>query len=197
MEPEISSEELYAACGREGSDAQADAYRQLFRELFRVTYGMLRARPDGEALAADCAQAALIKAHRSLAQCREPATFRAWAAQIARRTVLDALRRPAQARHAPLDEHEAALAAPPPEAPSDLRGLLLDAVRRGPLSERSRRVILGRFFEERPDEELAAEEARLAGEPVRPSHVQVTRAKNIAKLRGDTGLMERLRAEMG
>jgi RNA polymerase sigma factor (sigma-70 family) len=197
MKPEISSEGLYADCGRHGSDAQADAYRLLFGQLYRVAYGMLRARPDGEALAADCAQAALIKIHRSLEQCREPATFRAWAAQIARRTVLDALRRPAQARHAPLDEHEAALATPPPEPASDLRGLLLDALRRGPLSERSRRVIAGRFFEERADEELAAEEARLAGEPVLPSHVQVTRAKNIAKLRRDAGLLERLRAEVG
>jgi RNA polymerase sigma factor (sigma-70 family) len=196
MDQDNTSEGLYAACVLEGSDAQADAYRQLFRELYRVAYGMLRARPDGEALAADCAQAALIKVHRSLSQCREPATFRAWAAQIARRAVLDALRRPAQARHAPLEEHEAALAAPPPEPPSDLRGLLLDAVRHGPLSQRSRRVIVGRLFEERADEELAAEEARLAGEPVLPSHVQVTRAKNIAKLRGDAGLLERLRAEV-
>lgn len=196
MDEDNTSEGLYAACRREGSDGQADAYRQLFRELYRVAYGMLRARPDGEALAADCAQAALIKVHRSLEQCREPAMFRAWAAQIARRTVLDALRRPAQTRRAPLDQHEAALAAPPPEPPSDLRGLLLDAVRRGPLSERSRRVIIGRFFDEQPDEALAAQEARLAGEAVLPSHVQVTRAKNIAKLRGDAGLLERLRAEV-
>jgi RNA polymerase sigma factor (sigma-70 family) len=197
MDEDNTSEGLYAACRQEGSDAQADAYRQLFGQLYRVAYGMLHARPDGEGLAADCAQAALIKVHRNLEQCREPATFRAWAAQIARRTVLDAMRRPAQTRQVPLDEHEAALAAPPPELASDLRGLLLDAVRRGPLSERSRRVIVGRFFEERADEELAAEEARLAGEPVLPSHVQVTRAKNIAKLRRDAGLLERLRAEMG
>ncbi len=197
MDQSISSEELYNACRQEGSDAQADAYRQLFRELYRVAYGMLRARPDGEGLAADCAQAALIKVHRSLEQCREPATFRGWAAQIARRTVLDALRRPAQTRQVPLDDHEATLAAPPLEPTADLRGLLLDALRRGPLSDRSRRVIVGRYFDERADEELAAEEARLAGEPVLPSHIQVTRAKNIAKLRRDGELLERLREAVG
>jgi RNA polymerase sigma factor (sigma-70 family) len=197
MDQDNSSEGLYAACRQEGSDAQADAFRLLFGQLYRVAYGMLRARPDGEGLAADCAQAALIKVHRSLEQCREPATFQAWAAQIARRAVLDALRRPAQTRHVPLDEHEATLAAPPPEPAADLRGLLLDAVRQGPLSERSRRVIVGRFFDERADEELAAEEARLAGEPLLPSHVQVTRAKNIAKLRRDDELLGRLREAVG
>ena len=33
----------------------------------------------------------------------------------------------------------------------------------------------------------------LAGQPVLPSHIQVTRAKNLAKLRSDAALLERLR----
>ena len=52
-----------------------------------------------------------------------------------------------------------------------------------PTSERSKRVIIGRFFENQMDEELARRESALAQKAVRPSHVQVTRAKNIAKLR--------------
>lgn len=194
---EVSGEQLYAACLREGSDAQADAFRQLWRHLYRVTYAMVGRRADGEALASDCAQAALVKVHRHLDHCREPAAFRGWAAQIARRAVLDALRREAAARLVPLPEGDHALAVPPPEAPTGLRDVLLAAVRTGPLSERSRRVILGRFFEDRPDEALAAAEARLSGEAVLPSHIQVTRAKNLAKLRQDAALLQRLRDEMG
>lgn len=194
---ELSAEALYAACLREGSDAQADAFGALWTHLYRVAYAMVGQRSGGETMAADCAQSALVKLHRSLDQCREPAAFRSWAAQIARRSVLDALRREAAARLAPLPEDDSAGAAEPPEPPSDLRELLLTAVRSGPLSERSRRVILGRFFADRPDEDLAAEESRLSGDSVLPSHIQVTRAKNIAKLRHDTALLQRLREELG
>lgn len=193
---EAAGEELYAACLRDGSDAQADAFRELWGHLYRVAYAMVGRRPDGEAMAADCAQAALVRVHGQLGQCREPAAFRAWAAQIARRAVLDALRREAAARLVPLPEGDHALAAPPPEPPSALRDVLLAALRSGPLSERSRRVIMGRFFEDRPDETLAAVEAGLSGEPVLPSHIQVTRAKNIAKLRQDAALLQRLREEV-
>jgi RNA polymerase sigma factor (sigma-70 family) len=193
MDQTTDSRALYEACRRDGSDAQADAYGALWGQLYRVTYAMLRGRPEGEALAADCAQAALLKVHRSLDQCRDPAAFRGWASQIARRAVLDALRQPAEARRIPLADAEHALAVAPPPEPDDLRATLLHAIEHGPLSERSRRVVLGRFFEERTDEQLADAEARQAGERLLPSHIQVTRSKNLAKLRQDAALLDRLR----
>jgi|RhiMetdeSRZDD1v2_1073273.scaffolds.fasta_scaffold1560634_1 RNA polymerase sigma factor (sigma-70 family) len=193
----IDSQTLFAACADEGSDAQIDAFESLWGDLYRIAYAMLHDRPGGDALAADCAQAALIKVHRNLAQCRNPAAFREWAAQVVRRVVIDELRRPEHARRAALpedDDHNPTLATPPAVPPfEDLRTLLLAAIEHGPLSERSRRVVLGRYFDEQPDEDLARAESALAGQEVLPSHIQVTRAKNLSKLRGDTALLARLR----
>jgi RNA polymerase sigma factor (sigma-70 family) len=194
---ESDSQSMYEACAREGTEAQRDAFEQLWRQLYRVAYGMLHSHPDGEALAADCAQIALIKVHRNLAQCRNPASFREWAAQIARRAVLDELRRPDHRRRAALPDddhqHPAAAEAYAPAEAADLRAALLAIVARGPLSDRSRRVVLGRYFEEQPDEALARVESLLSGRPTLPSHVQVTRAKNLDALRRDEALVRRLR----
>jgi RNA polymerase sigma factor (sigma-70 family) len=189
---------LYAACRQHGSDAQADAFAALWSQLYRIAYAMLRDHNDAAALATDCAQAALIKVHQRLDSCTNPNAFRAWASQIVRRTVLDELRRPEHARRVALpDDHDEAaswLAAPPESAPpADLQALLLDAVQRGPLSARSRRVVLGRYFGEQSDEALARAESDSEGRAVLPSHIQVTRAKDLAALRRDAGLIERLR----
>jgi len=197
MNASADSQTLYAACGDDGSDAQIDAFEQLWSDLYRLAYTMLRDRPGGDLLAADCAQAALIKVYRNLAQCRNPAAFREWAAQVLRRVVIDELRRPEHARRVALPEngeHSAMLAAPPDTSPdADLRATLLTAIERGPLSDRSRRVVVGRYFNEQPDEALARAESDLAGQAVLPCHIQVTRAKNLSKLRGDAALLERLR----
>jgi DNA-directed RNA polymerase specialized sigma24 family protein len=187
------SRSLYEACRQDGSDAQIDAFTQLWAQLYRISYGMLHGRPEPEALAADCAQTALLKIHRNLDQCRDPATIRGWAAQIARRAVLDTLRQPPQARHVALADADHALAVAPPAAPVDLRAELLRAIGQGPLSDRSRRVIVGRFFAEQSDEYLAGDESQRSGEQLLPSHIQVTRSKNLAKLRQDAALLERLR----
>jgi RNA polymerase sigma factor (sigma-70 family) len=197
MNASADSQSLYAACADDGSDAQIDAFEVLWGDLYRLAYAMLRDRPGGDALAADCAQAALIKVYRNLAQCRNPAAFREWAAQVLRRVVIDELRRPEHARRAALPEngdHSSLIAAPPiPPSDADLRATLLSAIEGGPLSDRSRRVVLGRYFDEQPDEALARTESELAEQTVLPSHIQVTRAKNLSKLRGDTTLLERLR----
>ncbi len=197
MNASADSQSLYAACADDGSDAQIDAFEVLWGDLYRIAYTMLYDRPGGDALAADCAQAALIKIYRNLAQCRNPAAFREWAAQVLRRVVIDELRRPEHARRVALPEngdHSAMIAAPPTPMPdADLRTTLLTAIERGPLSDRSRRVVVGRYFNEQPDETLARTESDLAGQTVLPSHIQVTRAKNLAKLRGDAALLELLR----
>jgi RNA polymerase sigma factor (sigma-70 family) len=144
-------------------------------------------QPDASALAQDFAQLALIRVHGRLAECREPRAFRKWARQIVSHLVIDELRR--RKRLLPWDELAAQTlpAAPAPEpgalaaaARADLRRLLELA----PISDRSRRLIIGRYFDEQPDEALSRVESQLSGEAMRPSHLQVTRAKNLSKLRG-------------
>ena len=54
---------------------------------------------------------------------------------------------------------------------------------------------MGRFFDQSEDEQLAQVERELSGEAVLSSHVQVTRAKNLAKLRSWQPLREFLQVE--
>jgi hypothetical protein len=56
-------------------------------------------------------------------------------------------------------------------------------ISRAPISGRSRRAVLGRYLDDLPDELLAQAESELAGQAVLPSHVQVRRAKDLARLR--------------
>jgi RNA polymerase sigma factor (sigma-70 family) len=197
MDEGTDNQALYAACQQDGSPEQIDAFKILWAQIYRIAWRMLRERPDADALAADCAQVALIKIHRNLAQCRNPAAFREWAAQIVRRAVVDELRRPEHTRQMPLpedDDYLPGLATPSlPTETADLRTLLVEAITHGPMSERSKRIVIGRYFEEQPDEALAHAESQRAGQQVLPSHIQVTRAKNLATLRRDTALLERLR----
>lgn len=55
---------------------------------FRVAYGVLRHREDAE----DVAQEAFVRAHRSLAQLRDRARFRAWLVRMTWRLAIDRLR---------------------------------------------------------------------------------------------------------
>jgi RNA polymerase sigma factor (sigma-70 family) len=186
------SAQLYTACQSDDPQVQAAAYETLWGYLYRVALQVMRGQPEAEALAQDCAQIALIRVHERLAECKEPAAFRAWARRIASHVAIDELRR--QGRLTPLAEEEPTDAPahplpddrPLPEATAlaeinlaELRGLL----GRAPMSERSRRAVLGRYLDDIPDELLAQAESELSGQPVLPSHVQVTRAKNIARLR--------------
>ena len=195
---ETNDTALYTACRQDGSQAQTDAFASLWAPLYRIAWAMLRSQNDGESLAHDCTQMALIKIYQRIDSCTNPASFRAWANQILRRTVLDELRRPEHARRVTLpDDHDEAAAwlIAPPDAPdpTDLRGVLLDVVQRGPLSARSRRVVLGRYFQEQTDEELALAENAGDEQRVLPSHIQVTRAKDLAALRRDPALLNQLR----
>ena len=164
---------LYHACAAQGSDAQVSAYEVLWGYLHTTAFRMLREYPDADAFAADCAQIGLIKIHQNLATCKEPAAFRGWAASIVRRVVLDEMRRPDHARRVAMpddEEHHDWLArVPAPPEPIDLRGLLLTALEHGPLSDRSRRVIVGKYLEDVSDEALARVESDLANQSVLPS----------------------------
>jgi DNA-directed RNA polymerase specialized sigma24 family protein len=104
---------------------------------------------------------------------------------------IDELRRQKRLTTLPdTDSHESASSAlaaqPSPDmtvlaelVEEDLRSLIVHA----PISERSRRVVIGRFLDDLPDEALAHTESELSQSEILPSHVQVTRAKNLAKLR--------------
>lgn len=194
MDERTDNQALYDACCDAGSDAQAEAFGVLWTYLHRIAFWMVRERPDASAIASDCVQVTLIKIHANLDKCKEPGAFRAWASQIVRRTVLDELRRPEYSRTTALPEHDhdTAISVPAPTENMDVRSYLLTAIEHGPLSERSRRVVLGRYLHDQSDEILAHIESELSGQTIRPSHVQVTRAKNLSSLRRDAAFLERL-----
>ncbi|MBE7531513.1 MAG: sigma-70 family RNA polymerase sigma factor [Ardenticatenaceae bacterium] len=177
----------YNAC----QHADPDAYSALFVYLSRVALQVVYDQPEAESLAQDCAQTALIRIHHRLDECREPAAFRTWARQIASHIAIDALRRRARLTFAAEDELDvalsgAALAQPLLEKQTAAAAHLQDlyaALQNAPISDRSRRVVVGRYLQELPDDVLATLESKLTGTAVLPSHIQVTRAKNIAKLR--------------
>ncbi len=184
------SAELFSACGSADTAVQAAAYRQLWQYLYRVAFHVARAQADQEALAQDCAQQALIRIHRKRETCDEPKAFRSWSRRIVSNLVIDELRR--RQRLQPLEETSetninAANGGNSPLEGAVLSNLNLEQLRnllqRSPMSERSQRVVIGRYLDDVEDELLAATESDLAQETVRPSHIQVTRSKNISKLK--------------
>ncbi|HRQ36516.1 MAG TPA: RNA polymerase sigma factor [Chloroflexota bacterium] len=181
----------FHACQHADLQVRSAAYTALFTYLSRVALQIVYDQPAAESLAQDCAQTALIRIHQRLDECREPAAFHAWARQIASHIAIDALRRRARLTFAAEDELDAvlssaALAQPALEeqtAVASHHQALYTALQRAPISDRSRRVVIGRYLQDLPDETLAAIESKLTGTATLPSHIQVTRAKNIAKLR--------------
>mgnify|MGYP002713010630 CR=1 FL=1 len=181
---------LFAACGSADTAVQAVAYRQLWQYLYRVAFHVARAQADQEALAQDCAQQALIRIHRKRESCDEPKAFRSWSRRIVSNLVIDELRR--RQRLFPLEETSEANIKSANDGNSSLEGAVLsnlsleqlrNLLHQSPMSERSQRVVIGRYLDDVDDEALAAAESDLAQEPVRPSHIQVTRSKNIRKLK--------------
>lgn len=180
--------------------ANPQAYTALFTYLSQVALQVVYDQPEAEALAQDCAQTALIRIHQRLEECREPAAFRAWARQIASHIAIDTLRRRARLTFAADDDLDHILSNTAVEKPTleeqtavaaHLHDLYV-VIQRAPISDRSRRVVIGRYLQELPDDILAQIESKLAGADTLPSHIQVTRAKNIAKLRGWPPLLELL-----
>ena len=186
----MDSEQLYEACSRGDSTAQVEAYNFLWEYMYRVAYHMLLSQPGGPDLAQDCAQLALIRIHEQWSNCTDPKAFKGWCRRIVSNLVIDELRR---RKRLVFDEGGSA---EPPHLPEYERPSLEKTVlkeisetsfrqllNQSPMSDRSRRVVIGRYFDGIPDESLAEIESERANKGVRPSHIQVTRAKNIAKLK--------------
>ncbi len=179
-----NSAELYAACRSADPLVQASAYETLWGYLYRVALQVVRDQPGAEALAQDCAQDALIRVHERLVECREPAAFRAWARRIVINLAIDTLRRVKRETFLDQDKWDQLSTTDPSELEKKVLGdELLALISQAPISDRSRRVVLGRYLNGVPDELLAQEESRRMGKPVLPSHVQVTRSKDLSRLR--------------
>ena len=65
-----------------------DRLRESSSLAFRVAYGVLRHREDAE----DVAQEAFVRAHRSIAQLRDPQRFKAWLVRVTWRLAIDRVR---------------------------------------------------------------------------------------------------------
>lgn len=187
-EPFVDSADLYHACGSRDRAVQTEAYQVLWDTLFRIAFYLTAQQPDQVALAQDCAQRALIRIHQQRTRCAEPKAFRTWARRIVSNLVIDELRR--RQRLQPLPdpgqetELDAATANPELETAVSLTtASLRQLLQTAPMSDRSRRLVIGRYLDDLDDDTLAQSESELTGEAVRPSHVQVTRSKNISKLR--------------
>lgn len=184
----IESKELYAACRSADPAQQANGYQALWTYLYRVTYTVVRDQPSADALAQGCAQKAIVKIYQQIETCRSAAAFRSWSRTIASRLAIDELRA-RQRLTFNLDEiaeYGVVEPAPAPEQAVGTQALAQDVrelLKHAPISERSYRVIKGRFLDEVSDEEIASAESKLANREVLPYHIQVTRSKNISKLR--------------
>jgi RNA polymerase sigma factor (sigma-70 family) len=187
----MDGETWYRACQEPDLPTQTAAFTTLFVYLSRVALHIVYDQPGAETLAQDCAQTALIRIHQRLAECREPAAFRTWSRQIVSHIAIDTLRRRARLTFAyedELDTMSSSLAAEQPTLEEQTAATLHTqalhtAIQSAPISDRSRRVVIGRYLQELPDEVLATLESKLTGVEMLPSHIQVTRSKNIAKLR--------------
>ena len=191
------SADLFAACGSPETAVQAEAYHELWQYLYRVALHVANQQPDQEALAQDCAQRALIRIHQQRETCAEPKAFRSWSRRIVTNLVIDELRR--RRRLQPLEiTTDSMLTDTSHQNPSPEREVLADLslknlrklLHQSPMSDRSRRVVIGRYLDDMDDEFLAQAETELAQKEVLPSHIQVTRSKNISKLKTWEALRE-------
>ncbi len=186
---QLTSSELYEACANSNTAVQTEGYQILWQYLYRIAYNISYKQPDAAALAQDCAQKALIRVHQQFDQCQEVNAFKSWARRIVSNLVIDELRRRKRlvrpTEEKPLEEN-------PEFADDSLETVVLAELtavslrlilQKSPMSDRSQRVVIGRYLDNFPDEQLARTESGLTNQAVAPSHIQVTRAKNIAKLR--------------
>jgi RNA polymerase sigma factor (sigma-70 family) len=173
---------LYEACGQaENLDRREQAYRELFRFLFRAAHNRY---PD---LAEDVTQRAIVLVYEQIDRCRSPGTFLAFALNKLRHAFQQEQR--ARGREIPWDEtgrgnRESRQAGPSSELDQRERlRVVLDAIGRLP-DERQRQTILLKFLGGLSDEAIGARLEITAG------HVRVLRHRGISRLREDERLRE-------
>lgn len=194
-----TNRQLYDALGQQGSEQQRQAFDTLYRELYAVCFYMLQSANVAEPreLAKDCTQEAIVKIWKHLDSCEQPDALRNWAKKIVRNQTLNEIARLKRQQEQSI-EREVDLALVDmhtPEAANLTRvekySALLDLLAAAPLSLRSRFVIVGKYLMQMSEEEICQALAEREGAEVKPSHVQVTRAKNFKKIYSNADLLRR------
>lgn len=202
---------LYAACAEPGSPRQRRAFEELTRHLYRIALF----KTHDIHIAEDCAQQALFKIWRHLAQCREPGSFINWCNLIVLNTIREHFR--AEMKKTQADERETWFplainpsdASPDDVAPSqdwedsadadasskfenvlrsDMRQQLVDAIRASLKNETHVQVIVELFLNDKSFSQVA-EQLRTT-----PGNIQVIKSRALARLR-DCAEMVRLYTE--
>jgi len=193
--------ELYTAFGQDGSEQQRQAFEILYQELYAISWFMLQTTPvtEPQALAQDCTQEALVKIWKHLATCEQPDSLRHWAKTIVRNQTLNEIarlkRKPQNSIEQVVDQPMIDESAIPSSAldKQEKQLAILDLLTAAPISDRSRYVILAKYLLQMSDEEISQALSQREGETIKPSHVQVTRAKNIKKITQDAALRQKFR----
>jgi RNA polymerase sigma factor (sigma-70 family) len=193
--------ELYDAFGQNGSDQQHQAFELLYRELYTISLFMLQTTvaPEPQALAQDCAQEAIVKAWKNLATCEQPDSLRSWAKTIARNQTLNAIARLKRQAEEPIEGHVDKPLGEENASPIEILvekekyATILDLLAAAPLSERSRYVIAAKFLAQMTEEEICVALSEKEQTELKPSHVQVTRAKNFKKIYSNAELLKKFK----
>jgi RNA polymerase sigma factor (sigma-70 family) len=201
MSRKWTDRELYEACGQNGSEQQRSAFDLLYQELYAVSLFMLQTTlaPEPRALAQDCAQEAVVKIWKHLATCTQPDTMRSWAKSIVRNQTLNEIAKLKRKATDSLEEHTDKLLLDERTTlletfqAKEKYNAILDLLIAAPLSERSRYVILAKYLLQMTEEEISQALSQKEGNVVKPSHVQVTRAKNFKKIYSDPELYKKFR----
>jgi RNA polymerase sigma factor (sigma-70 family) len=200
----MTSAELYAACRSQDLSIQEDAYNRLWDYLYQVALKIVYDQPNAPDLAQDCAQEGLVRIHNLINECHTPTAFLGWSRTIVGHIAIDILRK--RGRLMPLEEDDGEETGRqwPGGGPSleeevvaeMMMDQILDLLNKAPISQRSRLTITSRFVDDLPDESLAESVSQLEGKEVLPSHLQVTRSKNLKKLQKWPLLRQSLKPEL-
>jgi RNA polymerase sigma factor (sigma-70 family) len=194
-----TNRELYDALHQEATEQQRQAFDLLYRELYAVCFFMLQTATVAEPreLAQDCAQEAIVKIWKNLARCEQPDSLRNWAKMIARNQTLNELARQKRLREASIEREvdETLIDAYTMPAAALTRAekytAILDLLAAAPISLRSRYVIAAKYLLQMSEEEICQGLQEREGAELKPSHVQVTRAKNFKKIYSNADFLRR------
>ncbi len=184
----MEDKKLYEACQSDDKVEQEEGYRLIEHAIYPVVFLRTRHLRDWHEFAQDCIQQTVERIYDRIADCHTPTSFRAWARRIAINITLNNLKRQSRTLYFSADAEDelvqiedTTIVSPEIEIENSQFWELLST--QSPMSDRSKRVVIGRFRDQYNDEQLAMKESQLASKPVTPANIQVTRSKNIRKLR--------------